>query len=81
MVLFLKILGALAALALGIYLGWGGPYRPDPELIERALDGHGQRRKVRRHFTPLGWLRGRLERASRERRRSRGGRSGPFALS
>jgi hypothetical protein len=68
-VLLLKILGGLAALGLGIYLGLAGQYRPDPDEIERALTGEGRPRRAKRHFTPLGWLRKNEERSSHVRRR------------
>ena len=67
--LFLKILGGLAALALGIYLGLAGQYRPDFDEIDRALSGQGKTKRARRHFTPLGWLRKSEERSSHVRRR------------
>lgn len=67
--LVLKILGALAALGLGLYLGRPGQYREDPEEMEKALSGHGRTKRVKRHFTPLGWLRTTDERSSHIRRR------------
>jgi hypothetical protein len=67
--LFLKILGGLAALGLGIYLGLAGQYRADPQEVERALSGQGRTRRAKRHFTPLGWLRRNEERSSHVRRR------------
>jgi hypothetical protein len=67
--LFLKILGGLAALGLGIYLGLAGQYRPDSDTIDRALVGQGRTRRAKRHFTPLGWLRQNEERSSHIRRR------------
>ena len=67
--LFLKILGGLAALGLGLYLGLAGQYRADPHEIERALSGKGSIRRAKRHFTPLGWLRRNEERSSHIRRR------------
>ncbi len=79
--LFLKILGGVLALALGVYLGTSGRYRPDPEDIDRVLEGGGRTRRTKRHFTPLGWLRQNQEGVSRERRRTRGNRSGPFKFS
>ena len=67
--LFLKILGGLAALGLGIYLGLAGHYRPDFNEIDRALSGQGKTKRAKRHFTPLGWLRKSEERSSHIRRR------------
>ena len=78
--LFLKILGGLLALGLGLYWGSAGLYRPDPEEIEKALSGGGTSRKVKRHFTPLGWLPQNQERSSRIRRRTRGASSRRFNL-
>ena len=66
--LFLKILGGIAALVLGVYLGTAGRYESDPEELDRALGPGGRSRKVKRSFTPLGWLRGRVESPSRARR-------------
>jgi hypothetical protein len=66
--LFLKILGGLAALALGVYWGMAGSYSSDPEELDRALGPGGRTRRVKRSFTPLGWLRGKVESPSRARR-------------
>jgi hypothetical protein len=66
--LFLKILGGLAALGVGLWWGRAGLYRQDPDEIDRALGRSGKSRRASRHFTPLGWLR-RDERASHRRRR------------
>jgi hypothetical protein len=68
-VLFLKLLGGIAALGLGIYLGLAGQFRADPREIDRALSGQGSTRRAKRHFTPLGWLRKTDERSSHLRRR------------
>ena len=78
--LFLKILGGLLALGVGLYMGSPGRYRPDPDEIEKALSKDGSSRKAKRHFTPLGWLRKNQERSSRIRRRSRGASSRRFNL-
>lgn len=78
--LFLKILGGILALAIGVFMGGSGRYRPDMEEIERSLAPGGRSRKVRTHFTPLGWLRRTDERASRARRRTRGGSGRRFNL-
>ena len=79
--LFLKIFGAVLALAIGLYLGGAGQYRPDPDEIENALLGGGRTKKTKRHFTPLGWLRQTQERSSHLRRRSRGASTRRFDLS
>jgi hypothetical protein len=78
--LFLKILGGLLALGIGLYLGGAGQYRPDHDEIDKALDGQGYTRKTKRHFTLFGWLRHTSERSSHVRRRSRGASSGRFNL-
>ena len=58
MVLALQILGAVAALALGIWLGLPGRYDRRPDEIDRAMGAPGGRtKKVKRHFTPLAWVR------------------------
>lgn len=67
--LFLKVIGALLALGLGLYLGLAGQYKADPDELDRALGPGGRSRRVRRSFTPLGWLRQRQERSSHLRRR------------
>jgi len=79
-VLFLKILGGLLALGIGLYMGSAGRYRPDAEEIEKALSGGGRSKRAKRHFTPLGWLRKTQERSSSIRRRSRGAPTGRFNL-
>lgn len=72
--LFLKILGGLVALGIGLYLGMAGQYRADPSELDRALGAGGRSRKVKRSFTPLGWLRQKEERPSHVRRRGGSGR-------
>ena len=74
--LFLKILGAIAALALGIYLGLPGRFRQTPEEIEQSLGVRRASRKAKRHFTPLDWIRPK-DRGS-DQRRARGRQ--PFKL-
>jgi len=79
-VLFLKILGGILALGIGLYMGSAGLYRPDPEEIDKALSEDGTSKRAKRHFTPLSWLRQNSERSSRLRRLSRGRSSGMFNL-
>ena len=68
MVLALKILGGVAALALGIWLGLPGRYQRDEDEIARLLGRPGgTRRRVKRSFTPLDWLRN--DRRGSDRRR------------
>ena len=68
MLLFLKILVGVAALALGIYLG-GTRYSQTPEEVSARM-GKGLPRKAKRHFMWLNYLKV-GERAS-ERRGGRG---------
>lgn len=72
--LFLKILGGILALALGIYLGLSGQYRPDPEELDRVLGPGGRTRRAKRRFTLFGWMRMPEERPSHQRRRRSSGR-------
>ena len=67
MILFLQILGAIAAVALGIYLGGGG-YTQTQEEIEARL-GVGQPRKAKRHFMWLDYFK--TIKPASERRRNR----------
>jgi hypothetical protein len=70
--LFLKILGALAALALGVWLGLPGRYERDShyEDIERAMDSpEGRSKKVKRAFTPLAWVQRKMDVGSSRRNR------------
>ena len=67
MILFLKILGGLGAVALGIFLGTGR-YEQTQAEIEARL-GSGRPRRVKQHFMWLDFLKSK-ERGS-DRRRSR----------
>jgi len=67
--ILLKVLGALVALGIGIYLGTAGQYRPDPEELDQALGPGGRSRRVRRRFTLFGWMRIPEERSSHRWRR------------
>ena len=78
--LFLKILGGILALGLGLYWGGAGQYRPDPAEIDEALTEGGVTKRAKRHFTPLGWLRQNQERSSHLRRRTRGASTRRFNL-
>ena len=55
MILFLQILGALAAVALGFYLG-NGRYTQSQQEIEARLGG-GKPRRAKRHFMWLNYFR------------------------
>ena len=68
MILFLQILGAIAAVALGMYLG-GSPYTQSQAEIEARL-GVGQPRKAKRHFMWLDFLKANERGSDRRRTRS-----------
>jgi hypothetical protein len=73
----LSVLGMVAALLFGIYLGLPARYQPDAEEIEEALsDPDRERKKARRHMTFLGLLQ-RTHASGSQRRMSRRGRR-PF---
>ena len=71
--LALKILAALAAVAVGIWLGLPGRYDQSLDDIERnMIIGAGRSRKVKRHFTPLAWLQRKLSARNSQAQRRRG---------
>ncbi|TVP48956.1 MAG: hypothetical protein EA350_02590 [Gemmatimonadales bacterium] len=75
----LAILGLVAALLLGLYLGMPTRYEADWEEIEEALsDETRERHKVERKTTFLTLMQRNMMRGS-DRRRTRGGRR-PFQL-
>jgi hypothetical protein len=60
--LALKIVAAVLALALGVWLGLPGRYDQTPDDIERDMEwGTGRAYKVKRHFTPLAWVQRQLK--------------------
>lgn len=64
------ILGGILALALGIWLGRPGRYTQTPDDVEKAMERGGARRNsVKRHFTPLDWLRKEPKGSDRRRQR------------
>ena len=68
--LTLKILGAVAALLLGVWLGLPGRYQRDLREIDKVMDRGGrERKKVRRMRTPLDWFRKDPKGSDRRRRR------------
>ncbi len=55
--LTLKIIGAVAALGLGLWLGLPGRYEPEHDEIEKTMtSGYGRTKRVKRHFTPMAWV-------------------------
>jgi hypothetical protein len=55
--LLLKILGGLAALAFGVWLGRPGRYEQTVTDIDELMDQPVRRpRRVKRQMTPLAWI-------------------------
>lgn len=53
----LKIIGAVAALCLGVWLGLPGRYERRLDEIDQQMEIGGRRHKtVKRAFTPVAWL-------------------------
>ncbi len=69
MILFLQILGGLAAVALGFYLG-NGRYTQSQQEIEVRLGG-GKPRRAKRHFMWLDYFRADERASERGRPRQR----------
>ncbi len=68
--LLLKILLGVAALGLGIWLGRPARYTQSLDEIDKAMERGGARRnQVKRHFTPLDWLRKESKGSDRRRQR------------
>ena len=58
MILALEILGVVAASALGIWWGLPGRYTQTAKDIDEIMEkGGGRRRRTKRIFTPLAWVR------------------------
>ncbi len=69
MIGFLQILGAVAAVALGFYLGYS-PYTQSQEEIEARM-GSGKPRRAKRHFMCLDYFRTDERASTRGRARQR----------
>jgi hypothetical protein len=70
--LVLKILGAVAALLLGVWLGLPGRYDYDPEELEQALvEGGHERARATRHFMAVDWFFRKLTRSAHRQPRRR----------
>ena len=68
--LTLKIIGAVVALVLGLWLGLPGRYTQDQDDIERAMNQGGARRNtVKKRFTFINWYSN--DRKGSDRRRVR----------
>ncbi len=78
MILVLKIIGAIAALVLGIWLGLGSGSGPTARDVEERLGKDLPRYRATRHFTFLNLLQRKSERGSHRRRK--GARRDPFKL-
>lgn len=73
----LLILTAVIGLATGIWLGMPGRYTQSADDIERIMESGGaRRRRTKRVFTPLAWMRRRADAGVTKERRQRTGRSG-----
>lgn len=74
MILALKIIGAIAALAVGVWLGLPGRYSQDLGEIDEIMERGGRRRrKVKRRFTAVAWMYRKLNASgSRGHQRRRG---------
>lgn len=73
----LLVLGAVAALLVGVWIGMPGRFSQSQEEIEERLEQDGEHAKVRRRETFIGILQKKAQKGS-DRRRG-GGRS-PFRL-
>lgn len=72
--LTIKILLAIVALGVGIWLGMPGRYTQTVDEIEEAMErGGGRRRTVKKVFTPLAWMQRNASAKGSSRRRTRGG--------
>ncbi len=69
MILFLQIVGGVAAVALGFYLGYA-PYTQSQEEIEARM-GSGKPRRSKRHFMWLNYFRADERASTRGRKRQR----------
>ena len=80
MALALKVLGAIGALALGLWLGLPGRYTQTQDEIENIMaTGTGRRRRRKPRFTPLAWIQRRAS-ARGVRARQQQGRGRGFRL-
>lgn len=54
--LLLKILGALLAVAFGVWLGLPGRYERDEDELAEKLGEGGSTARAKRHFTPMAYF-------------------------
>jgi len=55
--MLLYVIGGLAAVGLGIWLGLPGRYDRDLDQIDRVMEeGGGRRKRVKKQFTPMAWV-------------------------
>ena len=53
----LKIVGAVLALIIGVWLGMPGRYEQTIDDIDEVMEsGMGRRKKVQRRFTAVAWM-------------------------
>jgi len=78
-VLWLKILGGIAALVFGLWLGSAGAYRQRTEEIDQAMERGGSRRyRVKRRFIAVDYL---MRKRRVSERRTQSGSRRAFQLS
>ncbi len=77
--LWLKILGGIAVLFFGLWLGSAGAYRQRTEEIDQAMERGGSRRyRVKRRFIAVDYL---MRKRRESERRAQSSSRRPFQLS
>jgi hypothetical protein len=72
MIFSLKVLGAVAALLLGLWLGMPGRSQTVHDFEEKMAAGPGRRRKVKKRFVAVAWLQRQITHRSIRRERGFG---------
>ncbi len=76
--LWLQILGLVAALAVGLWVGRPRSFKQSSLEIDELLEKRGEHRKAKRHITFINLLQRKVERGSHRRQKPSGRR--PFQL-
>lgn len=72
--LIIKVVLAVVALGVGIWLGMPGRYTQTVDEIEEVMErGGARRRQVKKAFTPLAWMQRHASAKGSSRRRTKGG--------